>query len=391
MNVIAFYALYHQFKKIKKRKLRIALYFLILGVINFEGFTFFFTKNKIPLIPHPENRTHFKKADNPWLDSIDLSEYQAIIPLPHFHQGSENFWRVSYGEEMHRSMWAAVETGLPITGAFLGRTSISQTINQLELVAEPYRRPEILNDLPNDKAFLLFLHKKSYEQVWYRFNHLLYYIDPIYEDEEIKLFKMTIEDIDKAIQKKIEKTTSIFENEPLYKFGNILSTDSILNFVYKDFDDLNAEKHYRINGFEGIGSENNVIFEGKIPNQQAGQRYVFLCLGIHETRLVYPKTLMRLIETDENTGEEIQRKDWQINHDIRSYDKNWALIDTPFYLESANSKIRFTLSNPDLENQKLFFDELQLRLQNSNLFRVYENELMNNNRFFEYKKPLIKD
>jgi len=390
INIIAFYTLYFQLKKIKKQKLKIALFVLILGVLTFEGITFTFTINKVDFLPHPELRDHFKKADNSWLDSIDLSEYQAIIPLPHFHQGSENFWRLSFGQDMHRSMWAAVQTGLPITGAFLGRTSISQTVNQLELVAEPYRTPEIFNDLPNDKAFLVFLHKKSFEIVWYRFNHLLYGIPAIYEDDQIKLYKLTLEDIKQSIEKRKEKAKEEFENSTLFKFDNILSKDSTLNFIYQNFDDQKASKYYRGNGFEGIAYNENVIFEGRIPDQQAKRRYIFSIWAYMKEDL-YPKSWLTLKEFDAQDGAVIQKRDWMINHDIRSFDKDWALIDTPFELESANSTIQFSIKNSELEDRKIYFDELQIRTQEAKLFREFENELMFNNRFYDYQKEDVTE
>ncbi len=390
INIITFYALYFQLKNIKRVNLRIPLLVLVLGVLNFEGITFLFTKNKITLFPNPELRENFRKADNPWLDSIDISEYQAIIPLPHFHQGSENFWRISYGHDMHRSMWASVQTGLPITGAFLGRTSVSQTINELELVAEPYRIPAIFDDLPNDKAFLVFLHKKSYAVVWYRFNHLLFYLPAIYEDDQIKLYKLTIEEIERSIEKRRQNAVEDFEQLKLFRFENILSKDSVQNFIYQNFDDQKASKYYRGNGFEGIGNNENIIFEGQIPNQKAKQRYVFSIWAYMKEDL-YPKSMLTLKEFDAQTGEEIQKRVWGINHDIRSYDGDWALIDTPFELESTSSILQFSITNSDLEDRKLYFDEFQIRLQEAKLFREFEDELMFNNRFYNYQKDEITE
>lgn len=385
INIIAFSALYFQLEKVKKNPLKISLFVLVLGALNFEGITFLFTKNKLNLFPHPELRDDFKRADNPWLDSIDISEYQAIIPLPHFHQGSENFWRISFGQDMHRTMWASVQTGLPITGAFLGRTSVSQTVNQLELVAEPYRLPEIFKDLPNDKAFLVFLHKKSYEIVWYRFNHLLYELPVIYEDEQIKLYQLTLDDIKSSIEKRKEKAAKQFEELKLFELGEIFSKDSTLNFVYRNFDEQNASKYYRGSGFEGIAKNENIIFEGKIPNQQAAQRYVF-SLWAYMKEDLYPKSKLVLTEINPDTGEELQKRDWMINNDFRSYDKDWALIDTPFELKSENSTIRFIITNEELEDRKIYFDELQIRPQDAQLFRQSGKELMFNNRFYDYKK-----
>ncbi len=383
INIIAFYALYFQFKKVKKQALRISLFVLILGALNFEGFTFLTSLDIFNFFPQPELREHFKKDDNPWLHSIDFSEYQAIIPLPHFHQGSENFWKISYGHDMHRSLWAAVQTGLPITGAYLGRTSVSQTVNQLELVAEPYRTPEIFKDLPNDKDFLVFLHKQSYEDIWYKFNHLLYEVPKIYEDGQIILYKLTIDEIRDSIKKRQEKAKDSFEQLELYRFGDIFSNDSTLNFIYQPFDDQKASKQYFGNGFEGIANHENIVFEGKIPNQQASQLYVFSIWAYIKEDL-HPRSMITFIESDIASGRELQRWRWSLSNDIRSFDGDWALVDIPFKIGSSNSSIRFSIKNGDLENHKIYFDELQIRPQEAKLFREFENKLMFNNRFYNY-------
>jgi hypothetical protein len=389
-NIIAFYTLYFQLEKIKKNSLKVLLFVLILGALNLEGIVHFFKVNEFKLFPHPELREHFKKADNSWLDSDDLSEYQAIIPLPHFHQGSENFWRFSYGHEMHRSMWASIQTGLPITGAFLGRTSVSQTINLLELVAEPYRTPAVLEDLPNDKAFLVFLHKQSFHKIGYRFEHLLYYISPFYEDDQIKLYKLTIEEIKQSVERRKQKAAQSYGKSELYKFGQILSKDSTLNFIYQNFDDQSSLKAYRGKGFEGIGEEKNIVFEGHIPNQKADHRYVF-SIWAYVGEDLYIKSWLSLKEFDAQNGTELQSRDWQMHFDVRSFDKGWALIDTPFKLVNPDSKIQFSITNNDLEEQKFYFDELQIRTQGAKLFREYEKELMLNNRFYEYENIEVKD
>ncbi len=381
INIIAFYALFYQFGKIKKMPLKIAMFALVLGAVNFEGFTFFFTQNKLGLIPHPELRDEFKRADNPWLDSIDVSEYQAIIPLPYFHIGSENFWKVAYGKEIQRSLWASVQTGLPVTGSFLGRTSLSQTINQLELVAEPYRRPAIFKGLPNDKPFLVFLYKKSYDLVWYRFNHLMYEIPVLYEDEHIKLYKLTIGQINQSIEKRKVNAKKNFENLKLFQFGDILSKDSFANFVYKNFDDLNASKSYRGNGFESPANLETVVYEGIIPNQQKDQPYVF-SIWAFVKKDQYPKTQVVFEEFDEPAGAVLQKKVRHVSQDIRSFDNDWALMDTQFIPKSDESTIRFSLVNHDLGENKIYVDELQIRPQHARLFRKFENELMFNNRFY---------
>ena len=94
---------------------------------------------------------------NSVLKNISLSDFQAIVPLPYFHVGSENFRTEEIEGIREMSFALGLESGLPLTGVQMSRTSISQTMMQLELMSYLGRTPQILNEYPSDKALLLLV------------------------------------------------------------------------------------------------------------------------------------------------------------------------------------------------------------------------------------------
>ena len=82
-------------------------------------------------------------------------EYQAILPLPYFHVGSENIWLEPKCDILKTSFDISLQTGLPSMGVLLGRTSIPQTLNSIALVTTPLAPLKILDDMPDQRDILL--------------------------------------------------------------------------------------------------------------------------------------------------------------------------------------------------------------------------------------------
>ena len=93
--------------------------------------------------------------DNQWVGRIDPQKSQAILPLPVYHMGSDNYYMHPRCRMMPWSFQVSMKTGLPVTAIYLSRASISQSIKNIALALEPYREFRILKDLPDKRPFLV--------------------------------------------------------------------------------------------------------------------------------------------------------------------------------------------------------------------------------------------
>ena len=382
-NISVFYLLYQQSHRISNSKLRSIILILALGILGLEAIAFTF-KKRTELISRPENRVEFMRSDNPWFDSIKFDQYQAILPIPFYHGGSENIWIPSRGKVMHYSLWASLETGLPVMASFMGRTSLAQTINQVEFIGEPYRIPQILNDLPNDKPILLMVINKNYKQVKHRFDHLLYGLKPIYADEKLRFYKLTISKIKERIAWRHKKFLNELTTMKLVEHPHLWSIDSSVNYIYKNFDEQDSQRSYRGGGaFEAEGGTVNPLYSGTIPKQRANARYVF-SLWYFVNQDMHPKTVVHFKEIDTTTKKVIADKTYQLSAYIRSIDDGWALTDIPITIQQEDSQIQLLLENDDLKGEVFWVDEFQFRPSKARLFKKTTTEFARNNRWFEY-------
>ena len=77
--------------------------------------------------------------ENQWIKTINVANYQAIIPLPYTHIGSENVWIAPKSDMMKNVLTISLKTGLPTMAVTMSRTSLSQTYKNIPLVLEPYK------------------------------------------------------------------------------------------------------------------------------------------------------------------------------------------------------------------------------------------------------------
>lgn len=82
-------------------------------------------------------------------------QYSAILSLPFYHIGSENFRTEINSHIVQRSMALSLSSGIPLTSVQMSRTSLSQSIDQIGLSKYLLAPPDHLSDLENSNWLLL--------------------------------------------------------------------------------------------------------------------------------------------------------------------------------------------------------------------------------------------
>ena len=86
---------------------------------------------------------------------IDPDQYQAMIALPFFCIGSENFNMGANDETYRPSFMFSYHLGLPMVDSYLTRTSIPESKHVMQLLASDFYDKEIQYHLKSDKPFLV--------------------------------------------------------------------------------------------------------------------------------------------------------------------------------------------------------------------------------------------
>jgi hypothetical protein len=329
-------------------------------------------------IPEMEDRQNLTEA-NLWVNHIQSDNYQAIIPLPYFHVGSENIWIVAEHGVKEATMIASLKTGLPTVGVELSRTSISQTYHNYALFTEPLERLEFPDFLPDERPFVLLV-MNGYQP----------------NEQEQRLIG----------------NSQVITESPRFKLYDLpVSVLRRLNLLYKDevFERYNEAGTVEPNGWQKTITEAFFVTE-TFDDQPSGVTFN------GNGALSYPARQWQTVWHDTLTGVpsgttllvsfwvKNYRNDGYLRTNIEFYLKNpandqtttyiysdffryikafsgdWALIEFPFETQNDSEIAKFSIRNGVLPKAGFAIDELMIREQGLDVFRRDDRWLWYNNR-----------
>ena len=237
---------------------------------------------------------------NQWLNKIDAVKYQAIIPIPYFNVGCENYWIDAKNPDcsmLKTTFIASLKTALPTTAVMMGRTSISQTLNNINLFLEPYRKLKLLVDLPQKKPFLLIV--TNCNELNDNEKLIISKSAFIFKTETASYYELPVNNLISLADSLYDKSNTEFHNSKLFKFDNIYSSDAEKNYIYDGYDNKQSTIRYQGNGaYSGNIHEYNRIFEGSINNYKINTDYVFSFWFYNISTDLYPRSTMEICYAD---------------------------------------------------------------------------------------------
>lgn len=334
--------------------------------------------NEFPALVDVNN----EMEENKWINSFDFDEYQAIIPLPFFHIGSENYTIEPENSKIREFTYkVSLKSGLPTLAISGSRTSRSRSMKLYELFLTPFQRPAYIDDLQSSKSFLVI--KENNANLNEGEYAILSNAKLISHQKKYSLYRISPEDLDRRQQFVNEfnsEVSALKENNP-FVLNNWWSETS-LPFVY-DYYSYFENNNGFLSGsaFRGRIRNYNRIYEGVFDTNGYSNWVASFWFGdFHKD--VYPRSTVEIIvETDKNKHFSY----YSIHRQCRQISGNWALIEIDFSLEFDEEifqRLYITVFNHEIydKNALLFVDELLLKPAGTNLYRLNDNDLRKNNR-----------
>jgi hypothetical protein len=380
INVLIFYQLHQWFVIQKKRPLAfsvliLAFIFLFVdGYYNVKG-TASKIANRKPLL---EDKTNLL-PENKWVNQLDVSQFQAILPIPYFHVGSENIWIEPGFNSLENTLIASLKTGLPTTGVMMGRTSISQTYRNYSMVIEPNHDYEVLNDYKNEKDILL-IRMKGYQPNRDE-QRLLDATSFITGNDQFDLLRLPFASLKQipANYQKLELAS--FKAEALIEKNNLLLSDTSSFMFYQSYEDETAP------AFSGKGAHQlrvldwNTLLEKKLVGTKKGDSYLASFWLKDFKRDAYPRFVIEINQTDDS-GKSLNYFFSDIHPYIRAIDQNWAMFEFPVSIQEDNVSLKISVKNEVLRHADYVIDELLVHKSNCDLFQEKDGFLIKNTRKF---------
>lgn len=380
INIVVFYKLWQWQQNNRKSNVRLMLLIGCIIMLFADAYLYIKSRqnslyNKFPAWVDIKNET----PDNQWAKQLNPEEYQAIIPLPFYHMGSDNYGMNTYCNILENSFLASMKTGLPVMAIYMSRASVSQSIKNIALVLEPYRKPEILDDLPNKKPFLVVAEKCThYTEAEKNLLRCSRKVDSctgffLYHLAYDSLLTMTDKRKNEVFRDFAAK--GIIQNDSLYK--SVAGADILL----ETFDVKGDSKGYQGKGITTIGRNMNVLYDGPVPDSDSlGYSLSFWFSPINAD--LYPKTRIELILTD-SIGNQCAYLNEMIGKMIRTVDGTWGLIECNLKSTIPADQIKVTVNNTQIKRNDFYtVDEILIRPDGCDVYYSGNYYAYKNNLFY---------
>ncbi len=372
INIVMFYTIWNaamRFKGIKNGKytslkwLFVALPLLVMGA---EAWVY--QRHEKPHAGSNETLKEVSAASpDHWVNKVDFKKYQALLPLPYYHIGSENVWLEFEGFFFQRVQTTAVLTGVPDMGVNMSRTSIGQMLRSTQLLYEPCENPAILDDLPDNRPLALMILPDKFEEMKANHPHLLEKAHPAYESTRMKVMTLHPDSIKSWRRARVEQ----IKNEGIQN-GNTTNP----KVIALHYDDQPETLH----PFQKGGFTANMGDSTHLVSYQPNGKEVRLSFWIYahdDLALTH-----ELITTEYQNKVVLSRKSVALRHHIKSIVRDWALIEVVMMPTLPDTELGFHLHKKGV-NKPFLMDELLIRPTEVNYYWNQGKFIVKNNYWYE--------
>lgn len=324
-----------------------------------------------------QSANYFEEGQKPevitYLQSnIKSSDFQAIIPLPFYNIGSENYEKEATGENYLHSMLLSYHTNLPLVSSYLSRISLQESVNIMQLFAPSFYEKTIQKAIPTEKDFLIYYNKN--EKLNRHESALLAKATLISEDNKSSYYRLSYQNLFENTAN--QEWAQFAANSSLTKLGQFWCNDSTPTFHFNSFDlQLNE------NTFQGEGAltfnkqEQNLIqhFNSALsPNKTYAASIWVARLSENYGQDDLNHLQFTVKEWDVN-DKLLQQKSVEVMSSFVHYE-DWTLVELEFSPKYINNKVEFSLNGNSPTPKMGIADDFLVREVETNLYQKLPTE-----------------
>lgn len=379
-NIIAVYRIYkitEEKKILKYIAMSVVMIFLLTDML-WEKINANFAErldNHIAVLEDEQNQLEA----NAWLRGFDAQKFQAILPLPYFHIGSENLSRVSPDPEIvKQSFIVSLKTGLPIMAVSSSRTSLSQSVKLISLVLDHGNPLAVLDELPDKRPFLLVVREGVLDENEKR---LLSLARPVAGSAEYKLYSLDPAAIREMVRKRYAEVKAEMDSLAKYPAQDIpyMVSDTSVMPLYFSFDDMNG-KPFR--GKASLSKKFHLqtrIYDTEFPRKGGG--YTISFWMNRATGDVFPRTVIEIFCNDPADKVPPYYQITNASVCTKMIIGEWGLMEIPLAVPCDHAHLQITLWNDDLRpDDTNEVDDLMIIPAGTHVYRSEGDTIFRDNR-----------
>lgn len=381
INIIAVYVIneFITFLKGRNKGVFVILLTLIVPIVIFiEGIEYHTAVSSE--ITESKNLFDLNQTNNNFHEdcsNINSDEYEAIIGLPFFYIGSENFGKTATQEIYKLSFLFSYHLNLPMVNSYLTRTSIGESKKIMQLLSKGFYQKSIQADLKSDKPFLVICHHNNLSEDDKAF---LSRAKMLFKREDYSLYEMSQEALLNNDAKE-EYNEFVAKKETLFEKEGFLVSDTSLFFNYNDFNDTTLYQPFE-GGIVDVRKQKgyNSIFAIKGEQLKEGSTYIarfWMCNNGKDFGQDYLNGMIFFNKKSEGKEEWIfPLTDARNGHSIHN---NWSLVEVELTDIDKNFNYELFIKGPDRSKQYYYIDDLLFYNKDLDIYKLENQSLLHNN------------
>jgi len=311
------------------------------------------------------------------LNSINSKDYQAIISIPFYYQGSESYSRPRQDKAVTNSLLLSYHTGIPNICANLTRTSIEESKKIVQLVTPNYYEKKIAADLDSTLPFLIIktgTDFTKYEEVILEKSETIF-VSGDFELLEIEFDALFSDDRQKRVDDFRENLPSLIRQDSFY-----VSEHSSF-FYYDSFEQTKSDTTFRGNGsFTSVKKGKNTLAEFPPNTFEKGKEYdlsMWMYNGVPDALNLWFRLIIE--EYDEKKNEWHTTTFFPVSAEVIK--GNWSLVEGTFSVKNPQSRVYIVTKGKENSKATLHVDDILIKENGVNVYRMNEdtNTLFYNN------------
>ena len=306
------------------------------------------------------------------------ADYQAIIPVPLYHLGSDKLAIGRSNRALAYAFRASYDLGLPTTAYYSTRSPLEKSFEVLRWISHDLTRFEEDFELLNEKPFLII---SANENLSKADKQLLAKAKKVYGSKIYNFYELDIVKYKEAIQKKRNYLIKSYENrqDSLVRIDKDLFGNKPTKGVYiKTFDDqlVNWETPQPFGNQNYFGRANqHILFDGKISTDYENQQ-VEISVWTYTNEDLPSMPILKCDIYDENDTL-IDRKEFMGMVSSETLGR-WVRISLVTKISNHRHRIFLGYYN-NFRDFNCYADNFVIRPTGGNIWWKHENQLYYNN------------
>lgn len=299
------------------------------------------------------------------LDSVPPGPFRAILPLPFFHNGAEEFMLPADGPTLFTSQVLAYHTGIPLLASSGGRTSLSETRELIGLLAPgSYAHPLAKRFAPTDR-FLVFW---SGSGLPWEDREILDRSTFIARSGPYELRSITAENLF-ADRRAAIVAKARAERDSMYFSGGWWFSNRDTLLIHRSFDGEPVAEHvYQGKGaLQCINKDFTVLADLGTNVLDTGKDYI-ASLWMYNRGPMRAHLFFGIDDVDPQTG----KGDWHYYTDgrfSRILDGDWSFVELPFRSLGTGHRLQLFVTGWPAVPDTTWIDEVLIRAAGTHVQR----------------------